>query len=89
MMPRYSYYCEACKQTSEIFHLIDDKPDECFLCLAKGSLVKLVSRPFISTNKQETNTTAQERVEGHIESARQELVDQRSELTKEDLINDN
>lgn len=88
-MPRYSYYCEACKQSSELFHLIDDKPDECLLCLEQGKLIKLVSRPRIDTNKVEADTTVQERVEGHIEEARKELIDQRLELTKEDMINDN
>jgi len=87
-VPRYSYYCEACEQTSEIFHLIDDKPNECLLCLAKDRLVKLVSRPRININKDDSATTVRERVEGHIESARQELSQQRSELTKEDLVDD-
>lgn len=89
-MPRYSYLCETCEQVSEIFHLINDNPEnKCPSCLQRGGLVKMVSRPVISVNRESSETTARERVEEHIESARQELVQQRSELTKEDIINDN
>jgi putative FmdB family regulatory protein len=88
-MPRYSYYCEFCEQSSEVFHSINDQQEECIHCLKKGGLVKLVSRPVINTAGKTTDTTVKERVEGHIEEARQELTKQRSELVKEDLINDN
>ena len=88
-MPRYSYYCESCEQTSEVFHLINETQEQCLLCLAKGTLTKLVSRPIINTLDKASDATVKERVEGHIEEARQELLDQRSELVNEDMINDN
>jgi len=87
-MPRYSYLCESCEQTSEIFHLLNDKPEECSLCLAKESLVKLVSKPVINTSKESPDASAQDRVEGHIEEARKELYSQRTELKTEDILND-
>ena len=87
-MPRYSYYCEICEQTSELFHLIDEQPDQCAHCGAKHTLVKLVSRPRINTNKTEIKETVQNRVEGHIEKAREELHEQRAGLKNEDMIDD-
>ena len=87
-MPRYSYYCEVCEQTSELFHLMEEQPDKCPHCLAKHTLVKLVSRPRINTNKVEITETVQNRVEGHIEKARKELHEQRTELIKEDMLDD-
>ena len=59
------------------------------MCLAKDTLVKLVSRPRINTSKAEQTTTLQNRVEGHIEKARQELHEQRTDLVNEDVLNDN
>ena len=88
-MPRYSYYCESCEQTSEVFHLINETQEQCLLCLAKGTLTKLVSRPVINKSGKASDSTVKERVEGHIEEARQELIEQRSELVKEDMVNDN
>ena len=87
-MPRYSYYCESCEQSSEVFHSINEQHDECLLCLTKGMLVKLVSRPTISVGKKPSDTTVKERVETHIEGARRELETQRTELTKQEIIND-
>ena len=88
-MPRYSYLCEFCEQPSDIFHLIDDPPRECPLCLRKDTLVKLVSRPRIDSGKERPSESLRQRVEGHIEEARQELADQRADLVKEDMLNDN
>ena len=88
-MPRDSYYCEICEQTSEIHHLIDEQPEKCPHCLAKHTLVKLVSSPRINTNKTEVTDTVQNRVEGHIEKARQELHEQRTGLINEDMLDDN
>ena len=88
-MPRYSYYCESCEQSSELFHLISEQIEECPLCLEKGHMIKLVSRTRINTAKKSSDTTVAERVVGHIEDARVELEQQRSELKNEDFINDN
>tara|TARA_B100000683_G_scaffold271139_1_gene311605 strand:+ start:1238 stop:1396 length:159 start_codon:yes stop_codon:yes gene_type:complete len=52
-------------------------------------MIKLVSRPRINTAKKSSDTTVAERVVGHIEDARVELEQQRSELKNEDFINDN
>ncbi len=89
MMPRYSYLCESCEQSSEVFHSINEQISECPLCLSSGYLVKLVSRPRINTASKSSDTTVKERVEDHIESARTELEQQRANLKNEDFINDN
>ena len=87
-MPRYSYYCESCEQSSEAFHSISEQLSECPLCKSEGQLVKLVSKPMINTTTKSSDTTVKERVEDHIESARAELMQQRADLKQEDLIND-
>ena len=86
-MPRYSYYCESCEAISDIFHSLDEVIEECPTCLNKEFLHKMVSKPFYNTvAKDITTEKPKEKVERHIETAREELEQQREELKNEDLI---
>ncbi len=84
-MPRYSYYCEACETTSSMFHSMDTVVEECPLCLETDLFYKLVSRPsFKSTTK--IKEEPKEKVNKHIQSAREDLKRQIKDLKNEDLV---
>ncbi len=89
-MPRYSYSCDSCKSVSELFHLIAETPDTCPVCESSGTLQKMVSKPIIRTSPTEAPLAVKDKVDGHIDAARQDLDEQKRELKKEELIkNDN
>ena len=84
-MPRYSYHCEACETTSSMFHSMDTIIEECPLCLETELFYKLVSRPsFKSTVK--IKEEPKEKVEKHIQSAREELKQQIKDLKNEEIV---
>ena len=84
-MPRYSYHCEACETTSSMFHSMDTIIEECPLCLETELFYKLVSRPsFKSTVK--IKEEPKEKVEKHIQSAREELKQQIKDLRNEEIV---
>ena len=84
-MPRYSYHCEACETTSSMFHSISTVVEECPLCLETEFFYKLVSRPSYE-NKTKINKEPKEKVEEHIQSAREELKQQIKDLKNEDMV---
>ena len=73
-MPRYSYHCEACETTSSMFHSISTVVEECPLCLETYE------------NKTKINKEPKEKVEEHIQSAREELKQQIKDLKNEDMV---
>ena len=84
-MPRYSYYCESCETTSSMFHSMDTVVEECPLCLETEFFYKLVSRPSIKSTTK-IKEEPKEKVNKHIQSAREDLKRQIKDLKNEDLI---
>ena len=84
-MPRYSYYCETCETTSSMFHSINTVLEECPLCLETKFFYKLVSKPLYR-NKVKAEEEPKEKVNKHIQSAREELKEQIKDLRNEDLV---
>jgi len=87
-MPRYSYYCEICREASDVFHLIGESVEHCPICDVTGSLSKMVSTPTINSKAAVQNTSVKERVVKHIDDAKRDLKLQLEELKNEDLINE-
>ena len=85
-MPRYSYYCESCEAISDLFHPMDEEIDSCPLCLYKG-VQKMVSKPVINSAEIVDPSSVKERVDQHIDEARQELNQQVNNMKNEDLLN--
>lgn len=86
-MPRYSYHCDSCDTTSDIFHAIGIIPEECPLCLKKDHFYKMVSKPHYSSKHTEV-ADPKEKVEKHISEARRELDQQIKDLRKEDMVDE-
>ena len=84
-MPRYSYHCEACETTSSMFHSMDTVIEECPLCLETELFYKLVSRPSFK-NTVKIKEEPKEKVEKHIQSAREELKQQIKDLRNEEIV---
>ena len=78
-MPRYTYRCTNCDLCQDIFHLADEKPDNCTQCNSSENLVKLLSS--ITTKRQLKNRRKTGSLtEEFIEDSRQELEQQKEEL---------
>lgn len=84
-MPRYSYYCESCETVSDVFHLLDEVVEECPLCLEKEMFYKMVSKPFYGTKPTATEKP-KEKVEQHIQTAREELEQQKENMKNEEIV---
>ena len=84
-MPRYSYYCEACETTSSMFHSMNTVVEECPLCLETEFFYKLVSKPLIKSTTK-IKEEPKEKVNKHIQSAREDLKRQIKDLKNEDLV---
>lgn len=78
-MPTYSYACKNCKYEFEAFHGMNDK-QICTNCNSE-SLLRLFKQKTI--NLPTTSSTIRERVEKHIEEARQSLKEQLQEARKD------
>ena len=83
-MPNYVYKCISCEKTVNIFHSFSDKPTDCGLCGAVGSLQRDYSTPFNVSNKP-TGTKAKTGhvVRQHIEEAREEIKKEKERLERE------
>ena len=77
-MPRYTYRCTGCDTHQDIFHLADEKPDNCIQCNSVA-LVKLLS-PITTTRKTKSQRKTGTLTEEFIENSREELVQQKEEL---------
>lgn len=85
-MPRYSYKCEKCEQTFEIFHLMTEVIDECVVCKVHGTefLQRIPSQFNISGSGSEVNKqTAKQRVDEFINEAKGEL-EEHKKTSRED-----
>lgn len=81
-MPRYTYRCTSCDTHQDIFHLADEKPENCMQCNSSENLVKLLSPITTIGRKSKVPRKTGELTEEFIENSRQEL-----EQQKEDLAN--
>ncbi len=84
-MPRYSYYCESCETISNVFHAMDVTMEDCPMCLEEGCLQKMVSKPSYRS-KITKDEKPKDKVEKHIESAREELERQREDMKNEEIL---
>jgi len=73
-VPRYSYRCDTCKETSVLFHLADEIATDCPLCEASGALTKMLSRFSTAPKKEKSSSaTAGSVTEEFIQEAREDL----------------
>lgn len=86
-MPTYSYTCKDCKENWNVFHGMDEKEEKCAFC--SSSEIYKSFRSLESRIRPERILYPQEkeqirnRVEKHIEEARQSLKEQLAEARKE------
>ena len=55
-MPRYHYRCSECNTAVTIIHSIDDVHSQCEFCEKKDTMIKLLTKPIIVRNDQESNS---------------------------------
>ena len=83
-MPNYVYKCISCEKTVNIFHSFSDKPTDCGLCGAVGSLQRDYSTPFNVSNKPTSSKPAAGHVvRQHIEEAKEEIKKEKERLERE------
>ena len=85
-MPRYKYYCEACKVSQIIFHRISEKITICPACKAQDQLKKMLTTPHIAspTDATENNDLAVgELTKEYIEANRDILKQEKEKAQKE------
>ena len=76
-MPRYSYRCTNCDNAITLFHLSDEKVQDCLRCLATGSLSKELSAFNISKKFTPPPKKVGQITEEFIEQSRSELAMQK------------
>ena len=80
-MPRYSYRCNACKETVTVQHLSDETLSVCPRCNVEDRLTKLLTL-FRTDTKQEVRTKTGDVTEEFIRNSRDELALQKRQLEK-------
>jgi len=86
-MPRYDYRCTKCEKILEAILPIGEKPQLCSeisKCSEKGSITKIFSVPKIC--RPETNDTSGTRVRRFIEDSRDELKEQKRDMTSQEYV---
>ncbi len=86
-MPRYTYRCLKCEQTSTVFHSITEKLTNCELCEG-GELERLPSLPF-TVAKRSAQPKPGQLVRQHIEETREEVAREKRRLQEEILDDHN
>ena len=79
-MPRYTYRCDVCGKSFEIFHSISEKLTDCE-CGEENSLKRIPSLPFrvsAKSNKQKAGEVVKE----FIEDARKEVREAKQNMSK-------
>jgi putative FmdB family regulatory protein len=81
-MPRYTYRCDECGEAFEVNHSMSLKLEDCNLCQSLGSLVRVPSSTFITTNTTSTkdNKKVGDVVKEHIEESKKELKSEQQKL---------
>ncbi len=81
-MPRYTYRCDECEEVFEINHSMSIKLEDCELCKAVQSLVRVPSSTFITTTTSPTkdNKKVGDVVKDHIEESKRELKAEQEKL---------
>jgi len=80
-MPRYSYRCSACRQTSTVQHLSSESIADCSDCKEVGTMVKLLSR-FSTAPKKALHKKVGQVTEEFIADAREDLKQQQKDVGK-------
>ena len=83
-MPRYIYRCSSCEETYEVIHGMNEEYEDCELCEAKESLIK-VPGLIGSFRLVEKNTRAGHIVKKFIKDAKEELKQEKRTLTNKEL----
>jgi putative FmdB family regulatory protein len=78
-VPRYLYRCTSCDTESTIFHLSDERADNCPQCDAPETLIKSLT-PFTTAGSKTRKTRTGDTTEEFIKDARQELNKQKEKL---------
>ena len=79
-MPRYTYKCDVCGESFEIFHSISEKLTDCE-CGEENSLKRIPSLPFCVSAKP-NKQKAGEAVKEFIEDARKEVREAKQNMSK-------
>lgn len=83
-MPNYVYKCDSCGKTLNIFHSFSEKPTNCKLCGAEGSLRRDYSTPInVTSNASKPKNKVGEIVRNHIEEAKEEVKAEKERLKRE------
>ena len=80
-MPRYSYRCDACKDTVTVQHLSAETLSVCPRCNVEDHLTKLLT-VFRTDIKQEVRIKTGDVTEEFIRNSRDELALQKKQLEK-------
>ena len=86
-MPRYDYKCIKCEKVLEAVLPMGEKPQVCSEiteCSEKGPITKIFSVPKIF--RPETNDTSGTRVRRFIEDSRDELKEQKRDMTSQEYV---
>ena len=88
-MPRYVYKCQECEIVFQITHSIKEKLTDCEECNTEASLRRIPSMPLILNKKQnEQKQKVGSVVKRHIEEARDDLKQEKEELSKKEYKDD-
>ena len=80
-MPKYSYKCQNCGETSTFYHSISDMVVDCELCNSKSTLQRLPSK--FSLFKEGGKARVGSVVKRSIEEFREDLEQEKRELKDE------
>ena len=85
-MPKYRYKCDKCKEILFMCHHISEKMENCELCSAKNSLVKLPTT--FTTEKKGSSYVIGEEVRKAIKEYNEELKEEKIKLKEKIWKND-
>ena len=84
-MPRYTYCCQECEHTFEIFHMISEKLFDCDACQTKDSLKRIPSsfRLIHKDSSPENISAAGDLVKEYIQETKKDIKKQKEDMMRE------
>ena len=82
-MPKYSYYCDCCKDRYSDWHGMMENPQECKSCGAGSKYLTRIPAIVSDMKASDKNEKIGSVVNSHIEQTKEELQREKEDLKKE------
>ncbi len=87
-MPKYLYRCTECGVEEMLYHSMDDRIDDCAKCGHSDTMMKIPTK-FNLANKKDNKRATGAVVKDSIEEFKEDLRDQKREMSNQNYGNKN